>query len=66
MNGKLNLKHIVKHWFFELVVSIFIILSFINAIFFMFQYTALLETFDNVFVWIFFVELIIRIVAYGP
>jgi hypothetical protein len=66
MNGKLNLKRIVKHWFFELVVSILIILSFINAIFFMFQYTALLETFDNIFVWIFFVELIIRIVAYGP
>jgi voltage-gated sodium channel len=66
MNKNLRLKTIVKHWAFELAVALIIILSFINAIFFMYRYTPLLETFDNIFIWIFFVELIIRIVAYGP
>ncbi len=66
LNTKLRLKTIVKHWVFELIVALIIILSFINAIFLMFSYTKLLEIFDSVFIWIFFVELIIRIVAYGP
>lgn len=66
LNHKLYLKQIVKHWGFELVVSIIIILSFINAIYFMFEYTKLIEIFDNIFVWIFFAELVIRIVAIGP
>lgn len=66
LNHRLNLKRIVKHWGFELAVSIIIILSFINAIFFMFSYTRLIEIFDNIFVWIFFAELVIRIVAIGP
>jgi len=66
LNQRLHLKRIVKHWGFELAVSIVIILSFINAIFFMFSYTRLIEIFDNIFVWIFFAELVIRIVAIGP
>lgn len=66
LNHRLKLKQIVKHWGFELAVSIIIVLSFINAIYFMFSYTKLIETFDNIFVWIFCAELIIRIVAIGP
>lgn len=66
MNNTFKLKVIVKHWMFELVVSIIIVLSFVNAIFFMYQYTRLVETFDNIFIWLFFVELLIRIIAYGP
>ena len=38
-NVTLRLKVIVKHWFFELMVSVIIILSFINAIFFIYNYT---------------------------
>lgn len=51
---------------FELIVSIIIILSFINAIFFMYNNSPLVEIFDDIFIWIFFVELILRIVAFGP
>lgn len=36
LNHRVYLKQIVKHWGFELAVSIIIILSFINAIYFMF------------------------------
>lgn len=32
----------------------------------MFSYSRLIEIFDNIFVWIFFAELVIRIVAIGP
>lgn len=41
MNNHFHLKTIVKHWIFELVVAVIIILSFVNAIFFMFAYTPL-------------------------
>lgn len=41
MNQTLRLKFLVKHWIFELIVSIIIILSFINAIFFIYGYTPL-------------------------
>jgi hypothetical protein len=66
LNEQLCLKFIVHHWIFELSISIIIILSFINAIFFMFDYSKLVETFDSIFIWIFLVELIVRIVAIGP
>lgn len=38
MNKNLHLKTIVKHWGFELTVSVIIILSFINAIFLMYRH----------------------------
>lgn len=53
VNQKLHLKTIVKNWKFELVVSIIIILSFINAISLMFDYSRLAEIFDNIFIWLF-------------
>lgn len=65
-NRKLHLKSIVRHWIFELIVSIIIILSFVNAIFLMFYDSRLSITFDAIFVWIFFAELLIRILAIGP
>lgn len=56
----------MRHWIFDLTISIIIILSFINAIFFMFAHSKLTETFDSIFIWTFFVELLVRIVAIGP
>ena len=47
-------------------MSIIILLSFVNAIFFMYRNSPLVETFDDIFIWVFFVELIVRIVAFGP
>ena len=55
VNSRLKLKAIVKHWFFELIVSIIIILSFINAIFLMFYDIQINSTFNAVFVYIFIV-----------
>lgn len=66
VNDQLYLKQILRHWIFDLTVSIIIILSFINAIFFMFAHTTLTETFDSIFIWTFVVELLIRILAIGP
>lgn len=52
-NTHLHLKVIVRHWIFELIVSIIIILSFVNAIFLMFFHSSLSLTFDVIFVWVF-------------
>jgi voltage-gated sodium channel len=66
VNEQLRLKEMVRHWVFEVVISAVIVLSFINAIFFMFHYSPLVETFDSIFIWVFFVELLLRVVAFGP
>ena len=63
---KLHLKFIVHHWLFEAIVSILIVLSFINSLYFSFNDTALVNIFDSIFIWLFLVELIIRIIAIGP
>lgn len=65
-NVQLQLKAIVRHWIFELGISIIIILSFINAIFFIYNYSKLVETFDSIFIWIFVAELLLRVIAIGP
>ena len=63
---RLHLKSIVHHWIFEATVSIIIILSFINSLYYSFNYTDLVDIFDTIFIWVFVVELIIRIIAIGP
>lgn len=62
----MHLKAMVRHWIFELGISIIIILSFINSIFFIYSYSPLVETFDSIFIWIFASELVMRVVAIGP
>ena len=66
MKERLKLKDIVQHWLFELIVSILIIATFINAIFLVYNVFAVSELLDNIFVWIFVLELILRIIAIGP
>jgi voltage-gated sodium channel len=56
----------VQHWLFELIASILILLSFINALFFIYNYSDLVDTFDSIFVWIFVGELLLRVVGIGP
>jgi hypothetical protein len=43
-----------------------IILAFINSIFYMSNPTDLVEIFDEIFPWLFLIELLIRIIAFGP
>lgn len=56
----------MSHWLFELIASALILLSFINALFFIYNYSDLVDTFDNIFVWIFVGELVLRIIGIGP
>jgi len=66
LNSRFKLKKIVHHMAFELVVSFLIIATFINAIFLVYNVFTVAIVIDDVFVWIFVVELIIRIIAIGP
>lgn len=66
MNTRFHLKAIVNHWLFEVIASLLILLSFINAIFFIYNRTTLVEIFDDIFVWIFVAELILRVIGIGP
>lgn len=49
-----------------MIVSILILLAFVNSIFYMSNPTPLVELFDQILAWIFLVELLIRIIAFGP
>ena len=66
MNETLHLQAVVKHWVFELLVTIFIIWSFVNALIFAYDVWPLSKTLDDIFVWIFVVELLLRIIGFGP
>ena len=66
VNKTFKLKDIVKHWIFELIISILIIASFVNAILYSFQSWPVTIILDDIFVWIFVVELLMRVLAFGP
>ena len=66
MKHTLKIKLIVKHWIFELVVSILIICTFINVIFLVYDVFTISKTLDDISVWIFVVELLFRIIGIGP
>jgi hypothetical protein len=66
VNEKFHLKEKVKHWGYELIVSIIVILSSVNAAFVLFDESRFVDLIDNFFIWLFFVELCIRILALGP
>ena len=48
-----------------MVISTLVILAFINSIILMYFYTPLAETFDTVFIWLFVLELLFRLIAVG-
>jgi len=52
---RLHLKAIVTPWLFLSLVSVIILLSFINSLYFSFNYTELVNTFDTIFIWLFVV-----------
>ena len=66
MKHTFKVKIIVQHWVFELIVSIFIICTFINAIFLVYEIFAVSATLDDISVWIFVAELALRIIGFGP
>ena len=66
INERLYFKQIASTWVFELIVSILILLAFINSVFYMSNPTDLVQIFDKIFAWLFFIELLIRIIAFGP
>ena len=66
MKNTLHVKAIVQHWIFELVASIVILATFINAIFLVYDVFAVSKTIDDVLVWVFVLELAFRIIAIGP
>lgn len=66
INDKIHLKAIVKHLAFDVVTSIIIILAAINSIYFISTDSSLFSTFDDIFIWLFFAEIVLRIVGIGP
>ena len=67
VNQTIHLKAIVKHWFFEIILAVVIVLGAINSVFLMYNPdSTLLYIFDSVFVWVYFAELLVRIVGVGP
>lgn len=55
VNEKFHLKEKVRHWGYELIVSIIVILSSLNAAFVLFDESQFVDIIDNFFIWLFFV-----------
>lgn len=66
VNTNLHLKSIVKHWLFDAVIAVLIVACAVNSLFYIFTDSTLTNIFDSIFIWLFFTELIIRIVGIGP
>ena len=60
------MKVIIESTAFKLISAILIMVSFINAAFYLFTDTKAYEIVDQVFVNYFFLELILTIIAIGP
>ena len=66
VNEQIHLKSIVQYWVFDFVVSILTLLCAVNAILLLFKGWEVTRVFDSIFVWLYFAELVVRIVAVGP
>jgi voltage-gated sodium channel len=66
VNNTLKLKTIVTHLAFQIFTAILIMLCFANAVILLFNGPPLTAVFDQVFVWIFVAELLVRVVGVGP
>ena len=66
MKNTFHLKELVQHWVFELCITILIVFSFVNALILSYDVWETAAILDDIFVWIFLVELILRVIAIGP
>lgn len=66
INQTIHLKAIVKHWLFDTIVAVIIVLCAVNSIFFIFTDSKLASIFDSICIWLFLAELIMRIIGIGP
>jgi hypothetical protein len=66
VNSTIYLKSIVSHLAFDIVTAIFTILAATNSLYFMATDSPLSKTFDSIFIWLFFTELVLKIVGLGP
>lgn len=66
VNNAINLKDIVNHWVFQLVVAIYTTLCCANALILLYQGYYACKVIDNIFIWLFVFEILLKIVANGP
>jgi hypothetical protein len=66
VNSNLNLKEIVNHWVFHLVVAIYTTICCANALILLYQGYYACKLIDYVFIWLFVTEIILNIVGNGP
>lgn len=66
INNTLRLKDIITHPIFEWAVNIYIVLCCINAIILLSTNFHVARVIDSIFVWLFFAEIIIKIIGLGP
>ena len=66
LNATFRLKDAVTHPVFAWVVNIYILLCCINAIVLLSTGLHILRVIDSVFVWLFFAEIVLRVLAVGP
>jgi uncharacterized membrane protein YagU involved in acid resistance len=66
VNSAINLKEIVNHWVFKLVVAIYTTLCCVNALILLYQGYYACKVIDQVFIWLFVLEIFLKIVGDGP
>lgn len=66
INKNLRLKYIVKHNIFVIVTALLTLLAAINSIFYINLNSSPSSTFDTIFIWMFFGELVVRLIGAGP
>lgn len=66
INSAINLKQIVNHWVFQLVVAIYVALCSANALILLYQGYYICKVIDQIFIWLFVAEIILKIVGNGP
>jgi hypothetical protein len=66
INNSIHLKNIVNHWIFQLVVSIYTILCCVNALILLYKAYHVCQIIDYVFIWLFVVEILLKILGNGP
>lgn len=61
-----SIDEIVKTWVYQFISNLIVILTFFNCIAYIITLNSVLAVIDNVLLWIFVIEIIIRIVGLGP
>lgn len=66
LNHHLHLRSIVTHWLFDPLIAILILVSVINAWYYMYNYNLVFGVLDTFFVFFFVLEIFAKVVALGP